>query len=263
MSGGRFDGGAEIMRKPLLVGMTLLLVAIASCSRESTSTSSASASASSLSSAGPPASASSAPAPSNDGTSGQSPALAPDDVNFNDTRKGWGWSDRCWTELKAGKFGWARAACDRGLALPQVDPKARAALLYNEGLIAKQNGDAQTARSYFAQSLALRPSSDPGRKEVESAFVSVGGKVEPKTFACGSVQCKAQGQICCDDDSHEPVCVNVDQTPEWCMLLIAQRSCDPKTNAPCLAGEKCCHVKIGAGPLTITLTCADAKTCAD
>ena len=47
--------------------------------------------------------------------------LSPDDVNFVDNRKGFGWSDRCFTEIKAAKWGWARAACDRGLALPDVD----------------------------------------------------------------------------------------------------------------------------------------------
>lgn len=57
----------------------------------------------------------------NDGTDPNAPDLSPDDVNFVDNRKGFGWSDRCFTEIKAAKWGWARAACDRGLALPDVD----------------------------------------------------------------------------------------------------------------------------------------------
>ncbi len=108
-------------------------------------------------------------------------------MNYNDPRKGWGWGDRCVKELRAGKLGWARAACDRALALPDVDAKARPALLYNEGLIAKQGGDAAGARAYFGQSLALREVTDPGRTEVEKELRSVGGAPE-----VGALECRAK-----------------------------------------------------------------------
>jgi hypothetical protein len=65
-----------------------------------------------------------------------------------------------------------------------VDPKARAALLYNEGLIAKGSGDATAARAYLSRSLALRGPTDPGRKEVELAFSSVGGQIPAAGSAC-------------------------------------------------------------------------------
>jgi hypothetical protein len=124
----------------------------------------------------------------NDGTDPKSPILSPDDANFTDSRKGLGWGDRCFSEIRAGKFGWARAACDRALALPEVDPKARAALLYNEGLIAKKSGDAAAARNYFTQSLGARSSTDPGRAEVESELASVGGSpIAPAKGATNNV----------------------------------------------------------------------------
>jgi hypothetical protein len=107
----------------------------------------------------------------------QGPVLSPDDANFVDARKGGGWGDRCFTEIKQGKWGWAHTACDRALALPDVDPKVRPLLLYNEGLIAKHAGDSPAARNYFGQSLALRSPTDPGRTEVEKELTSVGGAV--------------------------------------------------------------------------------------
>ncbi len=68
--------------------------------------------------------------------------LAPADAAFLDTRHGWGWSDRCLAHLHAGAFDWARGACDRGLAMTDLDPKARAALAFNQHLIAKKSARA-------------------------------------------------------------------------------------------------------------------------
>lgn len=83
-------------------------------------------------------------------------ALAPNDEGFVDVRGGAGWGDRCWTHLKARKFDWARAACERGLAMAPATPQPKASLLFNTGLALKGLGDNVAARSYFEQSLALR-----------------------------------------------------------------------------------------------------------
>jgi len=183
----------------------------------------------------------------NDGTDPKAPVLAPGDVGFADPRKGFGWGDRCFREIKEGKLGWARAACDRALALPEVDPKAKPALLFNEGLIAEKSGEEAAARGYFTQSLALRPPNDPGRAAVEKELVSVGGKVEKieagggKSFPCGGGAVCNEDQICCQAGSHASACFTSAQIPDWCMLPVALRgACDPRTNRPCAASEKCC-----------------------
>ncbi len=134
-------------------------------------------------------------AAANDGTDPKNPVLSPDDVGFKDTRKGMGWGDRCFTEYKAGKLGWARAACDAGLALPEVDAKARPPLLFNEGLIAKAAGDTAGARNYFTQSLTLRPADDPGIPLVEKELRSVGGTPPPASNvipADAKLECKVK-----------------------------------------------------------------------
>jgi hypothetical protein len=148
-------------------------MALPSCSREPPSPAPSNA----------PAPATAAPPPANDGTNAKAPVLSPDDANFTDPRKGFGWGDRCFKELKDGKLGWARAACDRALALPEVDPKAQPALLFNEGLIAEKSGDSTGARSYFTQSLALRSATDPGRATVEKELIAVGGTPPPVTVS--------------------------------------------------------------------------------
>jgi uncharacterized protein YecT (DUF1311 family) len=126
--------------------------------------------------AAPAASLQPTPAPGtapDDGTNAREPHLAPADVGFNDARYGWGWGDRCVAHLKAGKVGWALAACDQGLALTNLDPKARPALLYNRGLIAKKAGDTAAAKAFFEQSIKLRPEGDPGKAIVEREYASL------------------------------------------------------------------------------------------
>jgi hypothetical protein len=216
-----------------------LTIVLASCSRDQPSPSPT------PSETASPATAATAATTTNDGTDSTAPILSPDDANFVDARKGFGWGDRCFTEIKQGKWGWAHAACDRALALPDVDSKARPLLLYNEGLIAKHAGDNVAARNYFAQSLALRAPADPGRATVEKELVSVGGQVQSKTFACGGVRCSG---MCCDDGSekgaHGPTCVT-GAIPDWCYenLYSLRGSCDPKTNEPCAGDEKCCRLR--------------------
>jgi hypothetical protein len=203
-------------------------------------------------------------APSNDGRDFKTPVLAPEDAAFVDTRRGWGWSDRCWKNLHAGLLGFARAECEQGLQLPNLDRGAKAALLYNQGLVHERGGDLASARVYFEKSLTLRGVTDAGRKEVTEALVRVGGKPQPTSFPCGGARCGTESQICCDDGHHSPLCIQAEnEPPEWCAALNGQRSCDPKTNEPCGAGEKCCFGKIGRGPLSITQMCQPANGCLD
>jgi hypothetical protein len=97
------------------------------------------------------------PAPRVDeGTDPARPSLPPEDAGFVDTRGGWGWGDKCWIHIKAGKWGWAKAECDQGMAMSPASPQPRASLLYNEGLIAKAAGRVGDARRNFVDSLALR-----------------------------------------------------------------------------------------------------------
>ncbi|MFI5299098.1 MAG: NADase-type glycan-binding domain-containing protein [Polyangiales bacterium] len=93
----------------------------------------------------------------NDGTDSARPTLAPADHGFVDSRGGWGWGDRCWLNIKAKKPGWAKAECQRGLAIASpTAPQPRASLMYNAGLIEKEAGNFAGARDYFSKSLALR-----------------------------------------------------------------------------------------------------------
>ena len=93
---------------------------------------------------------------SNDGTDVTRPVLAPADASFVDKRGGWGWGDRCWLNIKAEKWGWARAECERAMTLNPKSPQPMASLLYNRGLIAIHAGDTQTAKQLLEQSLQLR-----------------------------------------------------------------------------------------------------------
>lgn len=126
----------------------------------------------------------------NDGTSASRPVLSAADEGFDDgVPKGgrnsddtfnWGgpgsgWGDRCYRNLQAGKLGWAKAECEKGLEV--ADPtqqQPRASLLYNLGLIecGRYGGskdpcpsprNAAAARMYFLQSLALRPNPEVQR----------------------------------------------------------------------------------------------------
>ncbi len=106
----------------------------------------------------------------NDGTDGNRPILPDVDKGFVDTRGGWGWGDRCWINLKAGKWGWAKAECDQGMAMNPASPQPRASLLYNEGLVAKAAGRIDEARQDFTSSLALRENA-----EVRAALNSLSG----------------------------------------------------------------------------------------
>jgi hypothetical protein len=170
-------GSMSRLLAALLVAPFALVFCSCNESHNSSGSPSASASVTAASSAGTTA---------NDGTDAKNPVLSPDDTHFVDSRKGYGWGERCFAELKQGKLGWARAACDRALALPEVDPKAKPALLFNEGLIAEKSGDLASAKSYFTQSLALRPPDDVGRATVEKELMSIGGSSSPPAPPLGT-----------------------------------------------------------------------------
>jgi hypothetical protein len=91
-----------------------------------------------------------------EGTDAARPVLPPEDEGFVDLRGGWGWGDKCWVHIQAGKWSWAKAECDKGMAMNPASPQPRASLLYNEGLIAKAAGRVAEARRSFVESLALR-----------------------------------------------------------------------------------------------------------
>jgi hypothetical protein len=105
---------------------------------------------------------------SNDGADPLRPVLPPADKRFVDKRGGWGWSDRCWLNIKAQKWGWARAECDRGMALNPSSPQPMSSLLYNQGLIAVQMGDIESARNLMSRSLGMRE-----HPEVRAAYQSL------------------------------------------------------------------------------------------
>jgi tetratricopeptide (TPR) repeat protein len=84
--------------------------------------------------------------------------LAPEDRDFVDKRGGWGWSDRCFLHMKARRLPSARAACDKAREMNPASPQPRASILYNFGMVEELRGNKEAARSYYTQSLAVRPS---------------------------------------------------------------------------------------------------------
>jgi hypothetical protein len=118
--------------------------------------------------------------------------LAPADAAFVDARRGFSWGDRCSAHYHAGELPSARAACERGLALPDLDPGARPALLYNEGLIAAKAGDVDGARAAYVRSLAARPEGEEGRAIVEKALVALGGSPPPPAPIQSALECRAK-----------------------------------------------------------------------
>ncbi|MEZ4294214.1 MAG: tetratricopeptide repeat protein [Polyangiaceae bacterium] len=101
--------------------------------------------------------------PDADGGDARRPALAPDDQGFIDKHGGWDWGNRCWKHINSQKWGWAKAACDRAMAMNPASPAPRTQVLYNLGLIEQSMGNVSAARQYFAQSLELREHPDVRR----------------------------------------------------------------------------------------------------
>ena len=116
-------------------------------------------------------------APANDGTDPNRPVVPAADTGFTDARGGWGWSDKCWTNLRASKWGWAKAECDMGMAMNPAPPQPRASLLYNEGLIAKAAGKIDEARQDFTSSLAFRENAEV--RAALNSLASTGESAKP------------------------------------------------------------------------------------
>lgn len=95
--------------------------------------------------------------------------LAPQDKDFVDKRGGWEWGNRCYVQLKAGHLGWAKAACNKAMAMDPASPNPRASILYNQGMIEERLGNTVAARKLYEQSLAVRPNA-----EVQAALKKLG-----------------------------------------------------------------------------------------
>lgn len=97
--------------------------------------------------------------------------LAPEDEGYKDST-GAGWSDRCWKHINAGRLDWAKAACERGIAIGPSNEFAHGALWYNLGLIAEKQGDRAEARRCYEKSLEVRPTGR-GVETVQKALEGV------------------------------------------------------------------------------------------
>jgi DNA-binding helix-hairpin-helix protein with protein kinase domain len=82
--------------------------------------------------------------------------LPPEDLGFVDQHGGRDWGDRCLNHVKLGQLDWAKAECDRAMAMSPASPQPLASLLLDQGLIAQKRGEKEDARSYFKKSLALQ-----------------------------------------------------------------------------------------------------------
>jgi hypothetical protein len=120
---------------------------------------------------------------------GATASLAPQDVDFRDARGGWGWGDRCFLHIKAGRLANARAACDRGLA-EASDANVRGALLYNLGLIEERSGNPDAARARYEESLRARPGNAVVAKALAALSPPAGAtglvKLEPASVSASS-----------------------------------------------------------------------------
>jgi len=91
-----------------------------------------------------------------DGADGHRPSLPPEDSGFVDTHGGAGWGNKCFANIKAKKWGYAKAECDKAISMGPAAPMPMASILFNQGLIAQGMGETEKARAYFTSSLGLR-----------------------------------------------------------------------------------------------------------
>ena len=92
-------------------------------------------------------------------------ALDPDDVIVL--------SELGWAELNAADLTASQATSEHALSVAK-EPRLRAQVLYNLGRVAEANGDRDTAKKRYEESLALRAS-----RAVQSRLESLGGKAPP------------------------------------------------------------------------------------
>jgi hypothetical protein len=180
--------------------------------------------------------------------------LPAEDRGYTDPKQGWGWSDRCWKSLQAGKLAAAKAECNEGLKVAAATGGPKPSLLYNLGLIEEKSGNSAGAKSFFEQSLALRPNA-----EVSAALVRVGG-TPPATAKAGAVK----KSIKCGSNTCDKICCGFSNK-------CAQdgNSCDRATNGEgsiyecdgaedCSPGEICCVATTGR---TTVSYCSSTATC--
>jgi len=83
-----------------------------------------------------------------------------------------------WSAMNAGDYKKARRADDQAVRLA-IEPKVKAAALYNLGLVEAKTGNADDARQSFTASLALRPN-----KTVEAELAKLGAAPEQDVPLC-------------------------------------------------------------------------------
>lgn len=101
--------------------------------------------------------------PDNDGSDVTRPILSSEDEKVIDRREGREWSQRCEDHINTGQLGWARAACARGLAMPNLPGRVRGSLLYNLGRVYRAAEDTDSARRYFQRALDVDDITDHQR----------------------------------------------------------------------------------------------------
>ena len=92
--------------------------------------------------------------------------LSPDDQTFQDEKRGFGWSTRCYNHLRAGALPYARAACQKAIE-SDPEPSTKAMALFNWALVEEATGDPVGACQKLSQSLAVRESSAVKKKADE------------------------------------------------------------------------------------------------
>lgn len=97
-------------------------------------------------------------------------------------------SELGWSAMNAGDFKKARAADDEAVRVA-IDPKVKAASLYNLGMVFSRTNDLQRAAQAFTESLALRPN-----KIVEAELAKLGSRgfdvEDVATCAAGTPVCQ-------------------------------------------------------------------------
>jgi hypothetical protein len=92
--------------------------------------------------------------------------LSPDDQTFQDEKRGFGWSTRCYNHLRAGALPYARAACQKAIE-SDPEPATKAMALFNWALVEEATGDPVGACQKLSQSLAVRESAAVKKKTDE------------------------------------------------------------------------------------------------
>ena len=96
-----------------------------------------------------------------------------------DRGDGYNWSENCFNNVKAKKWGWAKAECGQALAANSSaagtrmasSHQTRAYILFNEALIAEHAGDVAEARRDCEESLRFRDKTDvEGRRKVNEVL---------------------------------------------------------------------------------------------